>query len=45
MNVLQTAQDAARELLSSDPELTALGHEKLRAQVDRLFEQNSGTLN
>jgi ATP-dependent DNA helicase RecG len=45
MNVLQTAQDAARELLSSDPELTAPGHEKLRAQVDRLFEQNSGTLN
>jgi ATP-dependent DNA helicase RecG len=45
MNVLQTAQDAARELLKSDPELCAPGHEKLREQVERLFEANAGTLN
>jgi ATP-dependent DNA helicase RecG len=45
MNVLQTAQDAARELLKADPELCAPGHEKLREQVERLFEANAGTLN
>jgi len=45
MNVLQTAQNAAKELLKSDPELSASGHEKLREQVERLFEANAGTLN
>lgn len=45
MNVLQTAQQAAQELLSSDPELTAPEHRALRVAVERLFEINADTLN
>lgn len=45
MNVLQTAQQAAQELLLSDPELTAPEHRPLRNAVEHLFEINADTLN
>ncbi len=45
MNVLQTAQQAAQELLGSDPELTAPEHAQLKTAVERLFEINADTLN
>jgi ATP-dependent DNA helicase RecG len=45
MNVLQTAQSAAKELLSADPELSLPEHAKLRERVSRLFEANSDTFN
>ena len=45
MNVLQTAQQAAQELLSSDPELAAPEHASLRTAVERLFTLNADTLN
>ncbi len=45
MNVLQTAQQAAQELLLSDPELTAPEHRALRNAVEHLFEINADTLN
>lgn len=45
MNVLQTAQQAAQELLLSDPELTAPEHKALRNAVEHLFEINADTLN
>ena len=45
MSVLQTAQDAAKELMRSDPELSAPEHKKLRERVERLFEVNSDTFN
>lgn len=45
MNVLQTAQAAANELLAEDVELCKPEHTKLRLAVERLFEQNADTLN
>ena len=45
MNVLQTAQGAAKELLITDPELVMPEHEKLRERVSALFEANAETFN
>ena len=45
MNVLQTAQDAAKALLSADPELSDPAHAALRERVQRLFESNADTFN
>lgn len=45
MNVLQTAQDAAKELLAADPGLSLPGHAKLRERVERLFDANADTFN
>lgn len=45
MNVLQTAQTAAQELLATDPELEKPEHQALKAAVDRLFEMNTDTIN
>ncbi len=45
MNVLQTAQSAAQELLASDPELVKPEHEYLKNAVERLFELNADTMN
>ena len=45
MNVLQTAQSAAHELLQADPELTAPEHSELKTAVERLFTLNADTLN
>lgn len=45
MNVLQTAQAAAQELLAEDADLCKPEHEALRLAVERLFELNSDTLN
>ena len=43
--VLQGAQDAARETLASDPELLRPEHTQLKAAVARLFTLNADTLN
>lgn len=45
MNVLQTAQDAAKELLAADPELSRPEHAKLRERVAKLFADNADTFN
>jgi ATP-dependent DNA helicase RecG len=45
MNVLQRAQDAAKQVLAADPALTLPEHAALAAQVDRLYEANAGTIN
>ena len=45
MNILQTAQTAAKELLEADPALTAPENAALLARVERLFEANRGTIN
>lgn len=45
MNVLQAAQEAAQELLAADPELSAPEHKALSAAVERMFQQNSDTMN
>lgn len=45
MNVLQTAQIAANELLAEDSDLCKPEHEALRTAVERLFELNADTLN
>ena len=45
MNVLQTAQAAAQELLAADPELNSPEHQALRLAVDRMFEMNADTIN
>ena len=45
MNVLQTAQTAAQELLAQDPELELPEHTSLKAAVERLFDLSSDTLN
>lgn len=45
VRVLQTAQAAAQALLARDPELCQLEHAPLRAQVERMFEANAGTIN
>ena len=44
MRVMHAAQEAARELLRADPELKAPEHAALRAQVERLFAENVGTM-
>ena len=43
MNVLQTAQAAAQELLAADPELNSPEHQALRLAVDRMFEMNAAS--
>jgi len=45
MGVLQTAQEAAKDLLAEDPSLEKPEYEKLAAQVERLFAANAGTIN
>lgn len=45
MSVLQTAQDAAKELLDIDPELCKPEHAALKEAVERLFELNADTIN
>ena len=45
MNILQTAQSAAKDLLEADPALTAPENAALHSRVDRLFEVNRGTIN
>lgn len=45
MNVLQTAQQAATELLRDDPNLCKPEHERLSLAVERLFALNADTMN
>jgi len=45
VRILQNAQEAATELLKSDPELTKPENERLRRRIDELFAINDGTLN
>ena len=45
MRVLETAQEAAKQTLAADPELSRPDHAALRAQVERMFEANAGTIN
>lgn len=45
MNVLQTAQTAANELLLDDPNLCKPEHEALNLAVERLFALRSDTMN
>lgn len=45
MNVLQTAQTAATELLHDDPNLCKPEHERLKLAVERIFTLNADTLN
>ena len=45
MNVLQTAQQAAQELLAEDSDLCKPEHKALRIAVERLFQLNADTLN
>ena len=45
VSLLKTAQTAANEVLSSDPELRRPENKTLRAYVDRLIEKNAGTMN
>ena len=41
--ILEETGAAARALIASDPQLTRPEHELLKAQVDRLFEENLNT--
>ena len=45
MRVLETAQEAAKQTLAVDPDLSRPDHAALRAQVERMFEANAGTIN
>ncbi len=45
MDMLKTAQSAARELLTEDPELRRPENAVLRESVERLLEKNKGTFN
>ena len=45
MLLLNEAQNAARELLAGDDQLTAPEHRNLRERIDRLFEMNAEGLN
>lgn len=45
LRVLHDAQEAAKELLKSDPELMSSENSKLRKRIDELFAANEGTLN
>ncbi len=45
MNILQTAQSAAKELLTADPALAAPENAALLSRVQRLFEANRSTIN
>jgi len=45
VRILQTAQAAAQELLAEDVELCKPENAALRAQVERLFAANAGTIN
>ena len=42
-DILEETGAAARALIASDPQLTRPEHELLKAQVDRLFEENLNT--
>ncbi len=44
MNILKTAQDAAKELLERDPQLSLPENARLAAQVERLFLNSLGTI-
>lgn len=45
INVLKSAQEAAREVLKTDPDLTLPENASLQACVDALTEKNRGTMN
>lgn len=45
VKILDTAQRAAKELLSADPELAAPANQPLARRIDRLFAANSGIIN
>ena len=45
IRVLHDAQEAAQELLKSDPDLLKPENERLRRRIDELFALNDGTLN
>lgn len=45
MSVLQTAQTAAQELILKDPDLCKPEHEKLKSEIQRLFENNADAMN
>ncbi len=45
VRILKEAQQAAQELISSDPELKQPENHPLRARIDELFAQNQGSLN
>lgn len=45
VTLLKTAQNAAKEVLSEDPELERQENIALRSYVDKLIEKNSGTMN
>jgi len=45
VRVLKDAQEAAAELLRSDPELRKPENERLRRRIDELFAVNNGVLN
>lgn len=45
MNILQTAQDAAKRLLEDDPELCKLENRQLRARAEALIASTGGRFN
>lgn len=45
VKILDTAQTAAKELLLSDPSLSAPAHARINARVQQLFAANQGTIN
>ena len=45
MRVMTEAQQAARELMARDPELTDPMHAALRARIHELFELKADSLN
>ena len=45
INVLKSAQEAAREVLNADPELDMPENASLKACVETLIEKNRGTMN
>jgi hypothetical protein len=45
MELLQDAQNAAKKLMKSDPELTAPENRTLRDSVVRMLEENKGSFN
>ncbi len=42
MDILEQTQDAAKKILSSDPDLTQPGHGGLKFETERLFEKAGG---
>ena len=45
VELLKSAQDAAKAVMAADPELTSPENARLKAQVSELIERNEGTLN